>query len=65
VDEVEIVVQIKGKPKARLLLAPDLSAADLERAALADPKVKDALAGQTVVKVIAVPGRLVNIVTKP
>ncbi|HFU3866856.1 TPA: leucine--tRNA ligase [Streptococcus suis] len=63
-SEVEIVVQIKGKVKARLTVAKDLSPADLEKAALADEKVQAEIAGQTVVKVISVPNKLVNIVTK-
>ncbi|HFI0735911.1 TPA: leucine--tRNA ligase [Streptococcus suis] len=63
-SEVEIVVQIKGKVKARLTVAKDLSPADLEKAALADEKVQTEIAGQTVVKVISVPNKLVNIVTK-
>jgi leucyl-tRNA synthetase len=64
VDEVEVLVQVKGKPRARLLLAPDLTPAQMEAAALADAAVQAALAGAQVVKVIAVPGRLINIVTR-
>ncbi len=63
-SEVEIVVQIKGKVKARLTVAKDLSPAELEKVALADEKVQAEIAGQTVVKVISVPNKLVNIVTK-
>ncbi len=65
VDEVEILVQIKGKPKARIKMAPDLTPADMEAQALANDDVQAAIVGQTVIKVICVPGRLVNIVTKP
>ncbi|QWV85679.1 leucine--tRNA ligase [Streptococcus parasuis] len=63
-SEVEIVVQIKGKVKARLTVAKDLAQAELEKVALADEKVQAEIAGQTVVKVISVPNKLVNIVTK-
>ncbi|HEL1646049.1 TPA: leucine--tRNA ligase [Streptococcus suis] len=63
-SEVEIVVQIKGKVKARLTVAKDLAPAELEKVALADEKVQAEIAGQTVVKVITVPNKLVNIVTK-
>lgn len=63
-SEVEIVVQIKGKVKARLTVAKDLSPAELEKVALADEKVQAEIAGQTVVKVIVVANKLVNIVTK-
>lgn len=63
-SEVEIVVQLKGKVKARLTVAKDLTPAELESIALADEKVQAEIAGQTVVKVISVPNKLVNIVTK-
>ncbi|MFZ2305306.1 MAG: leucine--tRNA ligase [Streptococcus suis] len=63
-SEVEIVVQIKGKVKARLTVAKDLAQAELEKVALADEKVQAEIAGQTVVKVISVPNKLVNIVIK-
>ncbi|HFU3724617.1 TPA: leucine--tRNA ligase [Streptococcus suis] len=63
-SEVEIVVQIKGKVKARLTVAKDLAPAELEKVALADEKVQAEIAGQTVVKVIVVANKLVNIVIK-
>lgn len=63
-SEVEIVVQIKGKVKARLTVAKDLAPAELEKVALADEKVQAEIAGQTVVKVITVVNKLVNIVVK-
>ncbi len=61
-DTVTAVVQIKGKVKARLEVAPDISEADLEAAALADPGVQKALEGQTVRKVIVRAPKLVNVV---
>jgi leucyl-tRNA synthetase len=61
---VEIPVQIKGKLRAKIQVPAGLDAAALEAAARADAKVAEQLAGQTVVKVIAVPGKLVNFVTK-
>lgn len=64
VEEVEILVQVLGKPKARIMMPADADAAAMEELAFADPTVKDAVAGKTVSKVIAVPGRLVNIVAK-
>ncbi len=64
VAEVEILVQVKGKPKARIYLAPDLSREEMEKRALEHPDVQAALGGQAVLKVICVPGRLVNIVTQ-
>jgi leucyl-tRNA synthetase len=61
-DRVEIVVQIAGKVRAKITVPADADAAALERIALADEKVRQLVEGKTVRKVIAVPGRLVNIV---
>ena len=62
VDEVEILVQVLGKPKARIMVPADADENAMREAALADEKVKAAIAGKTVRKVICVKGRLVNIV---
>ena len=61
-DTVTAVVQVKGKVKARLEVSPDVSEADLEAAALADPGVQRAIDGATVRKVIVRAPKLVNIV---
>ncbi len=61
-SEIEIPVQILGKVRSKIRVAPDASAEQLEAAALADERVKELLAGKTVRKVVAVPGRMVNIV---
>ena len=63
-DTVEVPVQINGKVKARIDVAADASKDDLEAAALADERVAGLVDGKTVVKVIAVPGRMVNLVVK-
>ncbi len=63
-DELEIPVQINGKLRAKLTLAADISKEEMEAAAMNDDKVKSFLKGQTVVKVIVVPQRLVNIVLR-
>lgn len=63
VDEsVTAVVQIQGKVKARLEVAPDISEADLEQLALADPGVVKAIDGRPVRKVIVRAPKLVNVV---
>ena len=62
VDEVEILVQVLGKPKSRIKIPAGADQKAMEAAALADAKVQEAIAGKTVRKVICVPGRLVNIV---
>ncbi|MGP4081990.1 leucine--tRNA ligase [Pseudalkalibacillus sp. R45] len=61
-NEVEIVVQINGKVRAKLMVPTDADKGQLEEIALADDKVKENIDGKTVRKVIAVPGKLVNIV---
>jgi leucyl-tRNA synthetase len=62
--QLEIPVQVNGKLKSRILVAPDLSDADLEAAALADERIRALITDKTVVKVIVVPKRLVNIVVR-
>ncbi len=61
-DEVEIVIQINGKVKAKLLVPSGSSREALEQIAMDDDTVKEQIDGKTVRKVIAVPGKLVNIV---
>ncbi|HMS25525.1 MAG TPA: leucine--tRNA ligase [Acidimicrobiia bacterium] len=61
-ETIEIPVQILGKVKARINVAPDASADDIEAAARADESVQALLEGKKVVKVIAVPGRMINFV---
>ncbi len=63
-DTIEIVVQVNGKVKEKLNVSNNLSREDLEKAALSDDKVKALVEGRNVVKVIAVPNKLVNIVIK-
>ncbi|MBC2078784.1 leucine--tRNA ligase [Listeria booriae] len=61
-DEVEIVLQVNGKVRAKVTVAKDLSREALEELARDNDKIKEEIAGKTVRKVIAVPGKLVNIV---
>ena len=61
-DEVEIVVQINGKVKAKLMVPADANKDALEQIAMEASQVKEQIDGKTVRKVIAVPGKLVNIV---
>ena len=63
-DTVEIPVQVQGKLRSRIVVAADADAAALEAAAAADPKIAELLAGKTIVKVVAVPGRMVNFVVR-
>lgn len=61
-DTIEMPVQIKGKVRAVIAVPADADAAAMEAAARADSRVAALLEGQTVRKVIAVPGRLINFV---
>ncbi|MGG4393285.1 leucine--tRNA ligase [Paenibacillus thiaminolyticus] len=60
--EVEIVIQVNGKIADRIRIAADADEAAMQEKAMSLPNVQDAIAGKTVRKVIAVKGRLVNIV---
>ena len=61
---IELPVQINGKVKARIDVPTDASKEDTEAVALADARVKELTEGKNVVKVIVVPGRMVNFVVK-
>ncbi len=64
VNEIEIPVQIQGKPRAKIMIPADADAGTMQKLALENETVKAALEGKTVLKVIAVPKRIVNIVAK-
>jgi leucyl-tRNA synthetase len=63
-EELEIPVQVNGKLRGSVVVAPVISEADLRAIALADGKVQSFIDGHEVVKVIVVPQRLVNVVVK-
>ena len=61
-EVVEYPIQVKGKVRARITVAADAPAADVEAAALAEPRIVELLAGATPRKVVVVPGKMVSIV---
>ena len=61
-SEIQIIVQVNGKLRARLTVPADISKEDLKAQALADANVTTHTDGKTVRKVIVIPGKLVNIV---
>ena len=61
-DEIEIVVQINGKVKTKLMVPIDTTKEQLQEIAMDDEDIKEQIDGKTIRKVIAVPGKLVNIV---
>ena len=63
-DEIEVVLQINGKVRDRVKIAADLDRAAMERLVTELPRAKELTEGKTIVKVVCVPGKLVNIVVK-
>ena len=63
-EEIEIPVQVNGKLRGKVLVPAETDQALVEERALADEKVKAAIAGKKVVKVIFVPGKLLNLVVR-
>lgn len=64
-DAVTVVFQVNGKVRDKADVAVDTPQAELEALAMASEKVQQFLAGQTIVKTIVVPNKLVSIVAKP
>jgi leucyl-tRNA synthetase len=63
-EEVELVVQVDGRVRSRLVVAAGAPEGQIERLALDDDKVQPWLASRRVARVVVVPNRLVNIVTR-
>ena len=63
-DSIEIVVQINGKIKDKINIPGDMSRDDMMKLADENDKIKALTEGKNVVKVIAVPGKLINLVVK-
>ena len=63
-EEVEIGIQVNGKIRSRIVVAADATDEQVRELALADEKVKAAIDGKEIVKVLVVKGRLVNIAVK-
>jgi leucyl-tRNA synthetase len=63
-EEIEYAVQINGKVRSRVLVAADSADAAVRERALGDEKVRATLDGKQVVKIVVVPGKLVNIVIR-
>jgi leucyl-tRNA synthetase len=63
-DAIEVPVQVNGKLRSLVRVAAGASQQDLEAAARGDEKAQAALAGKAVVKVVVVPGKLVNFVVR-
>jgi leucyl-tRNA synthetase len=63
-DEIEVAVQVNGKLRSRIFAPPEASNDVLQGLALDDAKIQELISGKELVKVVVVPGRLVNIVIR-
>ena len=63
-EEVPLIVQVNGKLRDRIMVAPDIAEAEAKRLALESPKTQPFLARKTVAQCIFVPGKLINLVVK-
>lgn len=61
-EEIELVIQINGKVRARVMVPQGLSEEDIQERTLSESKIREILDGKTVKKIFVVKGRLVNIV---
>ncbi len=64
VDEIEIVLQINGKIRDKIMIDPDMSREEMTELAVNNEKIKELTKGKEIVKCIAVPKKLINIVVK-
>ncbi|MDD2553639.1 MAG: leucine--tRNA ligase [Desulfotomaculaceae bacterium] len=63
-DEITIVVQINSKVRDRMLVPAGMTAGEMQERVMQDPKILKLTEGKKIVKIIPVPGKLVNIVAK-
>ncbi len=62
--EVEIVIQVNGKLRGRLTISAGLSSEEMQAMAMSDSRIAELIEGKQIVKAIAVPGKLVNLVVR-
>jgi leucyl-tRNA synthetase len=63
-DEIELAVQVNGKVRGHIRVAPDAPEEDVRTRALSEPRIQEIIAGKQVAKAVVVPGRLVSLVVK-
>jgi leucyl-tRNA synthetase len=63
-EQIEIIIQINGRVRGKVLVDEGLSEAETKERALVDPRIAPLLAGKEIVRVIVVPKKLVNIVLR-
>jgi len=62
INEIEVVIQVNGKVRSKMVVPVDITEDELKQKALEDSRIKDYTGNRTVKKIIVIPGRLVNIV---
>lgn len=63
-DEIEIVVQVNGKVRSKIMVPVEITENEMKESALSDDRVKEFIEGKSIVKVVSIPSKLVNIVVK-
>ena len=63
-EAVQLAVQVNGKVRGHVMVAPDATEDEVRRAALEEPRVREHLAGRPIAKFVLVPGRLVSVVVR-
>ncbi len=64
VDEIEIVLQINGKIRDKIMISPDLTREEMTELAMSNDRIKELTEGKQIIKCIAVPKKLINVVVK-
>jgi len=63
-DETEYAVQVNSKIKCKIVLSKDATEESIKSSVLAEEKIKEAIEGKTIAKIIIIPNRLINIICK-
>lgn len=63
-DEIEIVVQVNGKVRSKIMVPVEITEDEMKASALSDDRVKEFIEGKSIVKVVSILSKLVNIVVK-
>jgi leucyl-tRNA synthetase len=63
-EEIEIPIQVNGKLRSKIVVPADADQNTIQQTAQSDEKLKAAIRGKQIVKVIVIPGKLVNLVVK-
>ncbi|MDY5964285.1 MAG: leucine--tRNA ligase, partial [Peptostreptococcus porci] len=63
-DEIEIVVQVNGKVRSKIMVPVEITEDEMKASALSDDRVKEFIEGKSIIKVVSIPSKLVNIVVK-